>query len=128
MTIHDEIDNYLAADLHNELSEENRSALHAHLVECADCRKLHQETKIMDTTLKNTFANEKADSTFEQRMLASFRSRVPNQPGRIRRFFADVMRLRVTQITAVTALFLVLIGVGRLLTLERQYAFLGNEE
>ena len=24
MTIHDEIDNYLAADLHNELSEEER--------------------------------------------------------------------------------------------------------
>ena len=36
MTIHDEIDNYLAADLHNELSKEERNALHMHLVDCAD--------------------------------------------------------------------------------------------
>ena len=47
MTVHDDIDTYLAADLHDELSSEERDALHTHLVECAACRKLHQETKIM---------------------------------------------------------------------------------
>ena len=37
-TVHDEIDNWLAADVHGELYEEERSALHTHLVECAACR------------------------------------------------------------------------------------------
>ena len=32
-TIHDEIDTWLAADLHGELSNNERSALHAHLIE-----------------------------------------------------------------------------------------------
>ena len=30
-TIHEEIDNWLAADLHGELSNDERSALHTHL-------------------------------------------------------------------------------------------------
>ena len=34
-TIHEEIDNWLVADIHGELSKEERSALHAHLVDCA---------------------------------------------------------------------------------------------
>lgn len=115
-TIHDQIDNYLAADLHNQLSTEERDELHRHLTECADCRKLYQEIKAMDTTLQTIFAPEKANSTFEQRMLAGFRTRVPNQPGRIRRFLVDVMRLRATHVAAVTALLLLLIGIGGLLT------------
>jgi len=45
--IHDKIDSYLAADLHNDLSDEERHELHMHLVECANCRRLHQETNIM---------------------------------------------------------------------------------
>ena len=36
-TVHDEIDNWLAADIHGELSDDERSALHTHLVECAAC-------------------------------------------------------------------------------------------
>src|SRR6266542_1419890 len=69
-TIHDEIDNWLAGDLHGELSDEERSALHAHLVDCAACRKTHQETKLMNKILEDTLAQEKADPAFEQRMLA----------------------------------------------------------
>ena len=50
-TIHDEIDNWLAADIHGELSEDERGALHTHLVECAVCRKAHQENKVMNKFL-----------------------------------------------------------------------------
>jgi hypothetical protein len=129
-TIHDQIDDYLAADLHNQLSTEEREKLHRHLTECPDCRKLHQEMKIMDTTLQTIFAPEKADSTFEQRMLARFRTSVPNQPGRIRRFIVDLMRLRATQVTAAAVLVILLIGVGGLLTVRerRSFSYLGKPD
>src|SRR4029453_9417653 len=80
-TIHDEIDNWLAADLHGELSNNERSALHAHLVDCGACRKTHQEIKLMNKILEETFAQQKPDPAFEQRMLAGFRNRVPQRSG-----------------------------------------------
>ncbi|MBO0696330.1 MAG: zf-HC2 domain-containing protein, partial [Verrucomicrobia bacterium] len=78
-TIHDEIDTWLVADLHGELSDTERSALHTHLVDCAACRRTHQETKTMNKILEETLAQEKADPAFEQRMLAGFRNRVPQR-------------------------------------------------
>ena len=89
MTIHDDIDSYLAADLHNELSEQEERALHTHLIECAACRIVHQESKIMNKVLEEKFANEKPDSAFEQRMLAGFRNRIhrKRQPARRARGF-----------------------------------------
>jgi anti-sigma factor RsiW len=101
MTIHDNIDNYLVADLHNELSDKERDALHAHLVECAACRQTHQENKIMNKVLEKTLTSEKPDPAFEQRMLAGFRNRNPQKTGGIAKLIADLMRLRATRITAV---------------------------
>ncbi|PYJ19435.1 MAG: hypothetical protein DME92_12465 [Verrucomicrobia bacterium] len=80
-TIHDELDSWLTADLHGELSDSERSALHAHLVECAVCRRTHQETKTMNKILEETLADEKADPAFEERMLAGFRNRIPQTTG-----------------------------------------------
>lgn len=116
-TIHDEIDNWLAADIHGELSEGERGALHAHLVECAACRKAHQENKVMNKILEETLATEKADSTFEQRMLSGFRSRIPQRSGHVK-LVVDLMRLRATQITAVAAVLLALVQIGRVITGE----------
>ena len=126
MKIHDEIDNYLAADLHSDLSDEEQNALHTHLVECADCRKLHQETKVMSKALEEKFANEKLDAAFEQRMLAGFRNRVPGRGEAITRVIVDLMRLRATQIAAVAAMILALVQVGRMITGEA--AIRRNEE
>ena len=114
-TIHDEIDNWLAADIHGELSEDERGALHAHLVECAACRKAHQENKVMNKILEETLAHEKPDPTFEQRMLSGFRSRIP-QRGGLARLLVDLVRLRAVQITAVAAVLLALVQVGRMIT------------
>src|SRR5213593_3486053 len=116
-TIHDEIDNWLAGDLHGELSDEERSALHAHLVDCAACRKTHQETKLMNKILEDTLAQEKADPAFEQRMLAGFRRRVPQRSGFVK-LLNDLIRLRAVQITAVAAVLLALVQVGRMITGE----------
>ena len=123
LTIHDDIDSYLAADLHNELSDEERNALHTHLVECADCRKIHQETKIMNKVLEDKLATEKPDGAFETRMLAGFRTRVPAKTGTVAKLIVDLMRFRATQIAAVAAVLLALVQVGRLITGEGRAGF-----
>jgi hypothetical protein len=116
-TVHDEIDNWLAADLHGQLSTDERSALHAHLVDCAECRKTHQETKAMNKILEETLAHQKPDPTFEQRMLAGFRNRVPERTGLLK-LLADLMRMRAAQVTAVAAVLLGLVQLGRMITGE----------
>jgi len=126
MKIHDEIDNYLAADLHSDLSDEEQNALHVHLVECARCRRAHQESKIMNKVLEEKFVNEKPDVAFEQRMLAGFRNRIPQKTGGVAKFVVDLMRLRATQIAAVAAVLLALVQVGRMITGES--AIRRNEE
>jgi len=126
-TVHDEIDNWLAGDLHGELSDEERSALHAHLVDCAACRKTHQETKLMNKILEDTLAQEKADPVFEQRMLAGFRRRVPQRSGFVK-LLNDLIRLRAVQITAVAAVLLALVQVGRMITGESATMPRGRED
>src|SRR5205085_11305797 len=116
-TIHDEIDSWLAADLHGELSNNERNALHAHLLDCAACRKTHQETKTMNKILEETLAQEKPDPAFEQRMLAVFRDRIPKRSGFVK-LLSDLMRLRAAQITAVAAVLLGLVQLGRMITGE----------
>ena len=125
-TIHDEIDNWLAADLHGELSDQERRELHLHLIECAMCRKTHHETKTMNKILEETLTHEKPDPAFEQRMLAGFRNRIPETTGVVK-LFANLIRLRAVQITAVAAVLLGLVQIGRMLTGENA-APLGNRE
>ncbi len=116
-TVHDEIDNWLAADLYGELSDEEQRQLHTHLVDCVACRKTHQETKTMNKILEETLAQQKADSTFEQRMLAGFRNRVPERTGLLK-LLADLMRMRAAQVTAIAAVLLGLVQLGRMITGE----------
>ncbi len=125
-TIHEEIDNWLAGDIHGELSDIERSALHTHLVECAACRKSHQETKTMNKILEETFTQEKPDPAFEQRMLSGFRSRSPQRSGLVK-LLVDLMRLRAVQITAVAAILFAIVQVGRMITGENATALRGRE-
>ena len=116
-TVHDEIDNWLAADLYGELSNQEQQELHTHLVECAACRKTHQGTKTMNKILEETLTQQKPDPAFEQRMLASFRRRIPERSGLLK-LLADLMRLRAAQVTAVAAVLLGLVQLGRMITGE----------
>src|SRR6478672_2699422 len=115
--IHDEIDNWLAADLCGELSADEQRQLHTHLVDCAACRKNHQETKTMNKILEETLAKQKPDPAFEQRMLTGFRNRVPERTGPLK-LLGDLMRMRATQVTAVAAVLLGLVQLGRMITGE----------
>jgi hypothetical protein len=125
--MHDEIDNWVAADLHGELSESERSVLHAHLIECAACRKTHQETKTMNKILEERFTAEKPDAGFEQRMLADFRSRVSEKRGLVE-LLANLVRLRALQITAVAAVLLGLVQIGRIITGENAKGLRDRED
>jgi hypothetical protein len=116
-TVHDEIDNWLAADLYGELSNQEQQELHTHLVECATCRKTHQETKTMNKILEETLAQQKPDPAFEQRMLTGFRNRIPEKSGLIKSL-SDLMRFRAVQVTAVVAVLLGLMQLGRTFTMK----------
>src|SRR5215470_2792956 len=116
-TLHDEIDNWLAADLYGELSHEEQRQLHTHLLDCAACRKTHLENKTMNKVLEETLAQQKPDTAFEQRMLAGFRSRTPEKP-RLLKVLADLIRTRAAQVAAVAAVLLGLVQLGRMVTRE----------
>jgi hypothetical protein len=116
--IHDEIESWLAADVHDQLSSEERTALAQHLAACDSCRALQQEEKTMHQLLEKTLAQESADPAFEQRMVSRFREKVPAPNGGLIPFFAGLMRMRAAQITAVAALLLTLVQVGKLVTGE----------
>ena len=116
-TIHEQIDELLAADLHGELSAAERNAFHAHLVDCADCRQAFQEEKNMHKLLNETLADKKADAGFEQRMVSRFRDRIPQRPGLIQ-LLTNLTRLRAVQLTAAAALLLSMIQLGGVITGE----------
>src|SRR5436190_14925317 len=116
-TIHEQIDDLLAADLHDELTAVERDGFHAHLVECAECRQAFQEGKTMNRILNETLAEKKADSGFEQRMISRFRDRVPKRSGFVN-LITDLMRVRAVQLTAVAALLLALAQTGKMITGE----------
>jgi len=116
-TIHEQIDELLAADLHGELSTAEREAFHAHLVDCAECRQAFQEEKNMHKVLNETLSDKKADTGFEQRMVSRFRDRVPQRTGLIQ-LITNLVRLRAVQLTAAAALLLSMVQMGRMITGE----------
>lgn len=125
-TFHDEIDNWLAADLYGELSAEEQRQVHTHLVDCAACRKTHQEIKTMNKILEETLAPQKPDPSFEQRMLAGFRTQIPERSGFLKSL-SNLMRLRATQFAAVAAILLGLIQLGRMITGEKETLLDGRD-
>lgn len=116
-TIHEQIDELLAADLHGELSASERDAFHAHLVDCADCRQAFQEEKNMHKVLNETLADKKADAGFEHRMISRFRDRVPKRASLVQ-LVMNLVRLRAVQLTAAAALLLSMVQMGGMITGE----------
>src|SRR4051794_31932568 len=114
-TIHDEIDNWLAADLHDELSEAERQDLHTHLVECSTCRRIHQETKTMDKALHETFFPEAPDPRFEERIISRFRKAAPLRRN-LMNALVNLGRWRPMQIGLAACLVFALAGIGKWLT------------
>ena len=71
----------------------------------------------MNKILEETLTRQKPDPSFEQRMLTGFRNRVPEKTGLLK-LLADLMRMRAAQVTAVAAVLLGLVQLGRMITGE----------
>ena len=65
-TVHEEIESWLAADIHGELTAAERAAFQQHLAGCATCRALQEEEKQMHQLLEDTLAKEAADPALEE--------------------------------------------------------------
>ncbi len=116
--IHNDTESWLAAAVHDQLSPEERAQFNEHLATCETCRALHQEELTINTMIESTLEEAKPDLAFEQRILSSFRRKVPQRAG-LTSLLAALFRLRATQITAVAAVLLTLIQLGRIVTGER---------
>src|SRR5690349_18226374 len=108
-TIHEEIESWLAADLHEQLHPEERASLHQHLAGCANCRALQEENKTMHQILEKTLSKESAGLGFEEKMVRQFRETgAPGEKGLIA-LLVSLIRLRATQLTALAAVLLALV-------------------
>src|SRR5450631_787889 len=81
----------------------------------------------MHKFLNETIADKKADTGFEQRMVARFRDRVPQRPGLVQ-LITNLVRLRAVQLTAAAALLLSMVQMGRVLTGESAAPMVRRED
>ncbi len=116
-TIHEQIDELVAAAVLDQLPEGERHQLHVHLVECEECRELHKEQQLVHRALEEVLAEEKPDAALERRMLTEFRRTVPRRPS-FAAFLMNVLRSRATQAIAAVAILLALVQIGRGITGE----------
>ena len=115
--IHEDIEPWLAAAVHGQLSVEEKTAFQQHVAECASCRQLFEEEQTMSRMIENTLSAARPDLGFEQRIVSKFRRQAPARAN----WFAalsNLMRMRATQIAGVAALLLALVQMGRIVTGE----------
>lgn len=115
--IHDDIESWLAAAVHEQLSPEERAQFNEHLASCTDCRALYEEELTMSKMIEAALEEAKPDLAFEQRIVSGFRKTVPQRTGFVP-LLVSLFRLRATQITAAAAVLLTLVQAGRMLTDE----------
>jgi hypothetical protein len=113
--IHNDIEPWLAAAVHDQFSDAERAHFQEHLATCETCRALYEEELTMSKMIASTLERSKPDLGFEQRVLSGFRRTVPHRTGFVP-LLANLFRLRATQITAVAALLLALVQMGNWLT------------
>ncbi|MGI8820579.1 MAG: DUF4349 domain-containing protein [Chthoniobacterales bacterium] len=118
--IHNDIESWLAAAVHEQLTPEERAALDEHLAACASCRALHAEEEAMHHMIENTLSHARPDLAFEQRIVSRFRRQVPERLG-ITAAFGHFFRWRATQMAAAAAVLLTLVQVGRVVTNEGSF-------
>ncbi len=116
-TIHDDIEPWLAAAVHDQLSTEERTALQEHLAECETCRALHAQTLAMNKMIASSLDHAKPDLAFEQRVVSAFRRKTPHRSSIIAGL-GGLWRSRATQLVGAAALLLTLVQVGRVVTQE----------
>lgn len=117
-TIHEDIEPWLAASVHDQLFPEERNQLQEHLAQCEKCRALHQQEFATNAMITTAFDEMKPDLAFEQRVLSGFRKKLPHRAGLIP-LCASLFRFRATHIVAIAAVLLTMVQVGRVVTGEK---------
>ena len=115
-TVHDEIDNWLAADLYGELSESGAARV---AYASRRVRHLPKNSSGNQNYEQNSGRNSHSAETrsgFRTTNAAGFRNRIPEKSGLIKSLY-DLMRFRTVQVTAVVAVLLGLVQLGRTFTM-----------
>lgn len=79
-SLHDPLDDVMAAALHGQLTPEERISFETRLQNDPAARAAYQETQRMHDLLEKTQKEDRPDSTFEQRMVSGVRRRIQNPP------------------------------------------------
>ena len=127
--IHDQIDQWLDAQVGGGLSPSEAQALAQHLQECPACRQINEEYQTMKTLFENNLHTKKPAPDFEDRLVARFREEQPafavRERGaflawmaRIGMAFLDSFRFPVVRYGGAFAGLVALVLVGALLTHE----------
>ena len=96
VTIHEDIEPWLAAAVHNQLTPVERMAFEHHLADCAECSALHQDELTMNKMITSSFGAAKPDLGFEQRVVSRFREKLPER-ARLMPLLVSLFRSRATQ-------------------------------
>src|SRR3712207_2441676 len=105
-TIHEDIEPWLAAAVHDELSPKEAAQFQEHLASCDRCRALHAEELTMSKMITSTLQPAKPDFGFEQRIVSGFRRGAPVRAG-LRELLGRLVQHRAIRIAA-AALLLVM--------------------
>src|SRR3954462_2111937 len=119
--IHNDLESWLSAAVHEPLSAAEDAEFKEHLASGESCRALYEEELTMSKMIESTLEEAKPDLAFEQRVVSRFRKSVPQRTS-FMPLLAGLFRMRAAQITAVAALLLTLVQVGRTLTGENTSA------
>ncbi len=119
-SIHDHIEDMMAAAITGGLSAEEQQSFDQHLAECPDCRKLYQEEKMTASLLDQTLSPDRPPMDFEERMVRRFRRDLLKQNvngfERIYTAFSRFCRMPGISVVATAAMLAVLIVLGNLLS------------
>lgn len=113
---HHNFDEWLAADLLDDLTPEEREAFDHYLQENLDARSLHHQTTAMSHLLDASLAGDRPGPNFETRLLQAFRKEAAHHP--LKNLFSllseklgSALRLPAVYIPATAALLVALVAL-----------------
>jgi len=117
--IHAKIDEWIASEMAQGLSGEERLALSHHLEECSECRAFYSEARGVSDLAGDALAGDRPGPDFEDRMVEAFRKNLDSAPASANASPgprpAALRRTVFFEVGKIAALLLVLVGGAILL-------------
>ncbi|MFH1023135.1 MAG: DUF4349 domain-containing protein [Planctomycetota bacterium] len=118
MDIHASINEWLAAASAGGLSAEERGKFEAHLAGCPECRKIHEEERVMTAAVEGVLRPDRPEGDFEERMVKGFRRGILRK-GFFREGWRKFIGNRVVHFASAAAALVALVQIGGSLTGEK---------